>query len=129
MQPVIQQQQLNGHQLDADAAPIDGRETKVNVDETASPITTDLSMDDGQTASWHNYDRSSSKKDAYVLAFAEELFSSIRSYNLDTVVVELMYQALPGFLKMFALSFAHRRQSQVYRDIMAFVHQYKWLVY
>ncbi|KAE8364280.1 hypothetical protein BDV27DRAFT_145436 [Aspergillus caelatus] len=82
-------------------------------------------MNDGQTTSLNYDDRSSSKKDAYMLAFAEELFSSIRSYSLDADVFEDMYQALPGFLKMFALSFAHKRQTQVYRDIMAFVHQYR----
>ncbi|KAE8141258.1 hypothetical protein BDV38DRAFT_237643 [Aspergillus pseudotamarii] len=112
-------------QLEADATPFHGRETGAKLDEVAPPSTTDPSMEHGYITSLNSYDRSGFKKEAYVLAFAEELFSSMHSYNLDAGVLEHMYQALPGFLEVFALSFAHNRQTHVHREIMAFVYQHR----
>ncbi|GMG01418.1 unnamed protein product [Aspergillus oryzae] len=102
--------------------PIHGSVTGDILQETASLTTNDPSMDDVQTVYSNCSSISNSKKDVYVSALAEELSSYVRSYKPDAGVLDQMYEALPGFLKMFALSFAHNREALVYRDIMAFVH-------
>ncbi|KAK4060353.1 hypothetical protein Trihar35433_10217 [Trichoderma harzianum] len=73
--------------------------------------------DESRTTSW--------KKPDYIWELADDLSKNVGSLIVDEVTRAKISDILPELLKVFALKIGYDGQTQMHRDIMAFVHKYR----
>jgi hypothetical protein len=61
----------------------------------------------------------------YISELANSLSSNLRSGQLDGTTLEQIFEILPELLKAFALKVGHSASTQMHRDVMFFVHEYR----
>lgn len=66
--------------------------------------------------------------EAFISECADSLFTVIASFRPSNTVIEELIDRLPDILKAFALKIGYKAPSQMHRDIMFFVHKYRWCV-
>ncbi|KAL7658266.1 hypothetical protein ACMYSQ_004399 [Aspergillus niger] len=62
----------------------------------------------------------------YLEELANEVIYAVRPYRLGSGVVEHIHKILPDLLETFALGLGQFSSIQAYRDVMAFIHEYRW---
>ncbi|KAI0532303.1 hypothetical protein GGR58DRAFT_517833 [Xylaria digitata] len=66
-----------------------------------------------------------SQRENYVLELADDLFDKVSSWNPDSNSNERISTALPNLLKDFALKIGHSAETQMRRNVMAYVHKHR----
>jgi hypothetical protein len=66
------------------------------------------------------------KRQSYIWELAEDLCKEISLLNTDQKTKTRISVILPELLKAFALKVGYNAQTQMHRDVMAFVHKYRW---
>ncbi|RAL08755.1 Pfs domain protein [Aspergillus homomorphus CBS 101889] len=67
-----------------------------------------------------------SVKEAFVNELAADLSKVVDEFSLDDKVIKEVVKALPEALRTFSLSLGQASSTQTQRDVMAYIHQYRW---
>ncbi|KAI0466842.1 hypothetical protein F4859DRAFT_496110 [Xylaria cf. heliscus] len=92
-----------------------------------APIRTTQDPDNEDAATVYS-DASSlafSRQENYILELADDLYDKISYWNPDSDAKERVSTVLPGLLRDFALKIGHNAETQIQRNVMAYVHKYR----
>ncbi|KAI1753776.1 hypothetical protein F4782DRAFT_545546 [Xylaria castorea] len=66
-----------------------------------------------------------SRRETYVLELADDLFDKVSLWNLDSSAKERISAVLPDLLRDFALKIGYNAETQMHRNVMAYVHKHR----
>lgn len=85
----------------------------------------DSAQDDNKTEYSEASTNAISNSKSFVSELADDLFKKVTSLLPDGLMVARIPDILPEILKAFALRIGHNAPTQMYRDIMFFVHKHR----